>query len=225
MKRFVEGDDRRQVTLLPACLDGCVAPDNPVRIVDVFVDELDLAALGFAGIVPEVTGCPSYHPATFFKIYIYVPKVCVWVIMPCSMHSVVWIARLFFERPAFAREKVPDPVEAEDHGCARQADVEHPDGRGADPEEADEFARAEKSFLQFLRECCAIRERIGERQGRGVEVEGLPGHGKRLGRIGLLDPPLGIGCDMRERGAMKSRGFSRVAEQRRAGSQEDRETR
>ena len=48
MKRFVEGEDRRQVTLLPECLDDYVAPDNPVRIVEAFVDELDLVALGFA---------------------------------------------------------------------------------------------------------------------------------------------------------------------------------
>src|SRR4028119_2177560 len=71
MKRFVEGEDRRQATLLPECLDDYVTEDNPVRIVDVFVDELDLAALGFAGIVPEVTGRPAYHPATLLKIYIY----------------------------------------------------------------------------------------------------------------------------------------------------------
>src|SRR5215211_635823 len=71
MKRFVEGEDRRQATLLPACLDDYVAPDNPVRIIEAFVDELDLAALGFAGVVPEVTGRPSYHPATLLKIYIY----------------------------------------------------------------------------------------------------------------------------------------------------------
>src|SRR3712207_5694300 len=71
MKRFVEGEDRRQATLLPDCLDDYVTEDNPARIVDVFVDELDLAALGFAGIVPEVTGRPAYHPATLIKIYIY----------------------------------------------------------------------------------------------------------------------------------------------------------
>jgi hypothetical protein len=58
MKRFVEGEDRRQATLLPDCLDDYVTEDNPVRIVDVFVDDLNLAALGFAGIVPEVTGRP-----------------------------------------------------------------------------------------------------------------------------------------------------------------------
>jgi transposase len=71
MRRFVEGEDRRQATLLPECLDDYVAPDNPVRIIEAFVDELDLAALGFAGIVPEVTGRPAYHPATLLKIYIY----------------------------------------------------------------------------------------------------------------------------------------------------------
>jgi transposase len=71
MKRFVEGEDRRQATLLPECLDDYVAPDNPVRIVEAFVDELDLAALGFAGMVPEATGRPAYHPATLLKIYIY----------------------------------------------------------------------------------------------------------------------------------------------------------
>src|SRR3954468_194321 len=70
MKRFVEGEDRRQATLLPDCLDDYVTEDNPVRIVEAFVDELDLAALGFAGIVPEVTGRPAYHPATLLKISI-----------------------------------------------------------------------------------------------------------------------------------------------------------
>ena len=71
MKRFVEGDDRRQAILLPECLDEYVAPDNPVRLVEAFVDELDLTALGFAGMVPEATGRPAYHPATLLKIYIH----------------------------------------------------------------------------------------------------------------------------------------------------------
>jgi transposase len=71
MKRFVEGQDRSQLILLPDCLDDYVGEDNPVRIVDVFIEELDLAALGFAGIVPEATGRPSYHPATLLKIYLY----------------------------------------------------------------------------------------------------------------------------------------------------------
>jgi transposase len=71
MKRFVEGQDRRQLILLPDCLDDYVGEDNPVRIVDVFIDELDLAVLGFAGVIPEATGRPSYHPVTLLKIYLY----------------------------------------------------------------------------------------------------------------------------------------------------------
>ena len=71
MKRFVEGEDRRQATLLPDCLDDYVAEDNPVRVVEVFIDELDLAQLGFQGVVPEATGRPSYHPATLLRIYLY----------------------------------------------------------------------------------------------------------------------------------------------------------
>ncbi|MGF6293188.1 hypothetical protein QFZ98_005049 [Paraburkholderia youngii] len=49
MKRFVEGDDRKQVALLPECIDDYIGQDNPVRTIDVFVDELDLAQLGFDG--------------------------------------------------------------------------------------------------------------------------------------------------------------------------------
>ena len=71
MKRFVEGADRRQVTLLPPCLDDYVTEDNPVRVVEVFIDELDLGALGFEGVVPEATGRPSYHPSTMLKLYLY----------------------------------------------------------------------------------------------------------------------------------------------------------
>src|SRR5499427_6828791 len=71
MKRFVEGQDRSQLILLPDCLDDYVGEDNPVRIVDAFIDELDLAALGFDGVMPEVTGRPAYHPSTLLKIYLY----------------------------------------------------------------------------------------------------------------------------------------------------------
>ncbi len=70
-KRFVEGEDRTQGVLLPEFLDDYVAEDNPVRAIDVFVDELDLQALGFEGVVPEETGRPAYHPATMLKIYVY----------------------------------------------------------------------------------------------------------------------------------------------------------
>src|SRR5450631_3401362 len=71
MKRFVEGEDRTQITLLPECLDDYVAEDNPVRVVQVFVDELDLGGLGFEGVDPAATGRPSYHPSVLLKIYIY----------------------------------------------------------------------------------------------------------------------------------------------------------
>src|SRR5579864_5726483 len=71
MKRFIEGEDRRQTTLLPHCLDDYVSDDNPVRIIEAFIDELDLKGLGFEGVVPEATGRPSYHPAALLKIYTY----------------------------------------------------------------------------------------------------------------------------------------------------------
>jgi transposase len=71
MKRFVEGEDRSQSTLFPERLDDYIAEDNPVRVVDVFVDELDLTTLGFDGIKPEATGRPAYHPATLLKLYVY----------------------------------------------------------------------------------------------------------------------------------------------------------
>src|SRR6266480_2127804 len=71
MTRYVEGEDRSQATLFPESLDEYIAADNPVRIVDVFVDELDLQKLGFDGMQPEVTGRPAYHPGTLLKIYIY----------------------------------------------------------------------------------------------------------------------------------------------------------
>ena len=71
MKRFVEGEDRTQITLLPECLDDYVVEDNPVRVVDVFVEELDLGKLGFEGVNPLATGRPSYHPSVLLKIYIY----------------------------------------------------------------------------------------------------------------------------------------------------------
>jgi len=71
MGRFVEGEDRSQSTLLPERLDDYVTEDNPVRVVDVFVDNLDLAALGFDRAIAQATGRPGYHPATLLKIYIY----------------------------------------------------------------------------------------------------------------------------------------------------------
>src|ERR1700722_8728385 len=71
MTRFVVGDDRSQSTLFPERLDDYLGEDNPVRAIDVLVDELDLAKLGFDGVEPEATGRPAYHPATLLKIYVY----------------------------------------------------------------------------------------------------------------------------------------------------------
>ncbi|VVO52883.1 IS1182 family transposase ISPa7 [Pseudomonas fluorescens] len=71
MKRFIQGEHRGQSSLLPESLDYYVIDTNPVRIVDVFVDELDQGKLGFEGIIPADTGRPPYHPAILLKIYIY----------------------------------------------------------------------------------------------------------------------------------------------------------
>ena len=71
MKRFIEGQSRTQSTFLPEMIDDFVEDTNPVRIVDVFVDELDLEQLGFHGVNPAETGRPSYHPSVLLKLYIY----------------------------------------------------------------------------------------------------------------------------------------------------------
>ena len=71
MKRFVEGTDRDQSTLFPHCLEDWVGDDNPVRVIDVFVDELDLGGLGFERVDPRATGRPGYHPSVLLKLYIY----------------------------------------------------------------------------------------------------------------------------------------------------------
>jgi transposase len=71
MGRFVEGTDRGQNTLFPECLEDWICEDNPVRVIDVFVDKLDLTALRFVGVDPEATGRPAYHPSVLLKLYIY----------------------------------------------------------------------------------------------------------------------------------------------------------
>src|SRR6202008_3234829 len=71
MKRFVEGEDRRQGALLPHCLADYGTENTPVRVIEAFIDELDLATLGFDGVVPETTGRPAYHPSSLLKIYLY----------------------------------------------------------------------------------------------------------------------------------------------------------
>ena len=71
MKRFIEGTDRGQSTLFPECLEDWIDENSPVQVIDVFVDELNLAELGFDGVAPELTGRPSYHPSVLLKLYIY----------------------------------------------------------------------------------------------------------------------------------------------------------
>ena len=71
MKRFVEGMDRGQGTFLPETLDDFIDEDNPIRVIDVFVDELDLGPLGFTHVLPKATGRPAYHPSVLLKLYIY----------------------------------------------------------------------------------------------------------------------------------------------------------
>src|SRR5271170_709784 len=71
MHRFIDGEDRMQPALLPHCLEDYVDEDNPVRVIEIFVEELDLATLGFSGMRPAATGRPAYHPSTLLKIYLY----------------------------------------------------------------------------------------------------------------------------------------------------------
>src|SRR5256714_7221630 len=69
MHRFIDGEDRMQQALLPHSLEDYVGEENPVRVIEVFIDELDLAALGFSGMTPAVTGRPAYQPSTLLQIY------------------------------------------------------------------------------------------------------------------------------------------------------------
>src|ERR671910_187466 len=71
MAGYVEGVDRGQASLFPDRLDDVVDADNPVRVVDAFVDALDLHELGFARALPTAMGRPGYHPALLMKLYVY----------------------------------------------------------------------------------------------------------------------------------------------------------
>jgi transposase len=70
MSRFIEGETRTQATLFPEQLDDYVTEENAVRVIDVFIDGLDLSGLGFKS-APAETGRPAYHPATLLKLFIY----------------------------------------------------------------------------------------------------------------------------------------------------------
>ena len=71
MKRFVEGVDRDQAMLFPECLEDWVEENNAVRVIEAFVEGLDLGGLGFSGVDPQATGRPAYHPSVLLKLYIY----------------------------------------------------------------------------------------------------------------------------------------------------------
>jgi transposase len=71
MKRFVEGIDRGQASLFPEYLEDWLDQDSPVRVIDAFVEKIDLSRLGFDGVAPEATGRPAYHPSALLKLYIY----------------------------------------------------------------------------------------------------------------------------------------------------------
>jgi transposase len=70
MSGFIEGEDRTQATLFPDRIDDYVGEDSPVRVVDVFIDDLDISGLGFRT-EPNATGRPSYHPKMMLKLYVY----------------------------------------------------------------------------------------------------------------------------------------------------------
>jgi len=71
VSHHIKGKSRAQATFFPEVLDDFVSTENPVRVIDVFVDELDLSELGFKGVVPKDTGRPNYHPAMLLKLYLY----------------------------------------------------------------------------------------------------------------------------------------------------------
>ena len=67
----IPGTDRSQLLLLPEVVDDYVGPDNPVRFIEAFVDQLDLKIAGFARVSAKATGRPGYDPADLLKLYIY----------------------------------------------------------------------------------------------------------------------------------------------------------
>lgn len=71
MSRFIAEADRSQGTLLPESIEEYISEENPVRVIDAFVEALNLASLGFEGVEPKATGRPAYHPGTMLKIYLY----------------------------------------------------------------------------------------------------------------------------------------------------------
>ena len=70
MSGFIVGTCRTQATLFPDSLDDYISEENAIRVIDAFIDSLDLATLGFKT-VPADTGRPAYHPSTLLKVFVY----------------------------------------------------------------------------------------------------------------------------------------------------------
>ncbi len=69
--KYIEGQDRSQITLFPDCIEDYIGEDNPVRVIDAFVERLDLVAAGFSRTAPKETGRPPYDPKDLLKLYVY----------------------------------------------------------------------------------------------------------------------------------------------------------
>lgn len=68
---YISGVDKDQVIMLPDCVDDYIGADNPVRVIDAYIDSLKLSALGFRRAQPNETGRPSYSPKNLLKLYLY----------------------------------------------------------------------------------------------------------------------------------------------------------
>ena len=84
MSGFIKGEDRSQATLFPERLDDYIAEDSSVRVIDIFLDDLDLSGLGFKT-EPSDTGRPAYHPSTMLKLFVYGYLNCVHSLRPCCI--------------------------------------------------------------------------------------------------------------------------------------------
>ena len=149
MKRFIEGADRCQSTLLPECLDDWVDESNPVRAVDAFVDALELSDLGFEGVEPAATGRPGYHPSPLLKLYIY-----------GYLNRIQSSRRLEREARAQSGGDLAAPA-----ACARRQDDRRlPQGQWPGHQEGL------RAFVELCRQMGLLDE--GERGDRRLEVQG-----------------------------------------------------
>lgn len=69
--KYIQGQNRHQIALFPDCIENYIGEDNPVRVIDAFIDGLDLSKLGFIHTTPKETGRPAYDPKDLLKLYVY----------------------------------------------------------------------------------------------------------------------------------------------------------